>query len=343
MHIISHSRRMFLAASLIIAGTVGLNSPAIADDQADFSGKTVTFVNFGGPGSPPDVWFRSMVPFLEKHMPGNPKIDVVNKPGAGSMISANYTANALKADGLSFGSMNAVAMAKAASGDQSAKFDLNEFNVIGGHKLSRIIIAKKDGITTIDDLIASDEEFVIGMQSAATTYFENFFAATGIKGKIISSYRRFPDTVQAFRTGEVDAITMTTIEWLRFKPDLEKSGAVALWQVGFAEDGKVIPSEAVDTPTGHAIVEKINPDKVGSDEWNAMLVQASGQAVSKQVWAPAGTPDAYVSAIADAFVAATSDPDYQALHEKQYGIGISWTDAAKARSVVDNVLAIYGK
>lgn len=342
MSVFSKGRRAILAGAITIVTTVGLSSTVMADDHVDFSGKTVTMVNFGGPGSPPDVWFRSLVPFLEKHLPGSPKINIVNKPGAGSMISANYTAQALKPNGLNFGSMNAVAMAKAAGGDPSAKFDLRKLNVIGGQKLSRIVVAKKDSIKSIDDLIAAEEPLIIGMESAATVYFENFFKATGIKGKIISSYRRFPDTLQAFRTGEVDAMTMSTIEWLRFGPDLKENGAVAIWQVGFGENGKVVPTDAVDVPTGHAVVEKVNPDAVGSEEWNTMMIQASGQTVSKQVWAPVDTPQAYVNAMADAFVAATSDPEYQALHEKQYGIPVQWTDAKMARGIIDGVLAIYG-
>lgn len=343
MNIISITRRTALAGVITFATSLGLSSIATADGHVDFSGKTVTMVNFGGPGSPPDVWYRSLFPFLTKHLSGNPKINVVNKPGASSMIAANYTAAALKGDGMNFGSMNAVAMNKAAGGNPSAKFDLRTLKIVGAQKLTRLVVVKKDGITNIDDLLASDAEFIMGMESDATPYFDSFFALTGIKGKIISSYQRFPDTLQAFRTGEVDAMPMSVIEWLRFGPDLSKGGAVALWQYGFAEDGKVTATDAVDIPTGHAVVEKVNAAGVGSDDWNVMLIQAAGQAVSNQIWAPADTPDEYVKAMSDAFIAATSDPEFIALHEKQYGLNVEWTGSEKAREIVDGVLAIYGK
>ena len=327
------------AASCAVVAMLGLSGAALA---ADFSGKTINFVNFGGPGSPPDVWYRSLVPFLEKHLPGNPKINVINKPGAGSMIAANYTANALDNDGLNIGSMNGIAMNKAARGDQSAKFDLNELAIVGAQKLTRLMAVKKDGIANTDDLLAIEGELVIGMESDATPYYDAFFGLTGIDARIISSYQRFPDTLQAFRTGEVDAMPMSVIEWLRFGPDLEKDGAVAMIQYGFASGGEVTGTPAVDIPTGHEVVMKANPDGVGSDAWDVMTLQSLTSNVSNQIWAPAGTPDDYVAALSAGFEAATSDPEFLALHEKQYGLPAEWTGRDAARAVVDGVLAVYG-
>lgn len=333
-------RRSLLAASLA-AMTVALSAPAWAQG-IDYAGETIDFVNFGAPGSPPDVWYRTLIPYLEKHIPGNPSIDVINKPGASSMIAANYTAQAIKNDGFAIGSMNAVAMNKAAGGDPSARFDLREMKMIGAHKLTRVVIAKKDGITGIDDLLGGGTELVMGMESDATPYFDAFFALTGVDARIISSYQRFPDTLQAFRTGEVDAMPMSVIEWKTFGPDLSNDGAIVLWQYGFGENGQVTATDAVDAETGHAIVERANPGGVGSDDWDTMNVQASGQTVSNQIWAPAGTPDEAIEILSQAFVDATSDPEFRALHEKQYGIPAEWTNAAEARAVVDSVLAIYG-
>lgn len=341
MSIKSITRRGLVAGAVTLTAALAFAAPQTAY-AAEFEGKTVNFVNFGGPGSPPDVWYRTLIPFLEKHMPGNPKINVINKPGAGSMIAANYTAGALKPDGYNIGSMNAVAMNKAAKGDPSAKFDLRALEIIGAQKLTRLVAVKKDGIGSIDDLLSMDGELVIGMESDATPYFDSFFKLTGINGKIISSYQRFPDTLQAFRTGEVDAMPMSVIEWLTFGPDLMESGAVAVWQYGFAVDGTVTGTDVVDIPTGHAVVEMVNPDGVGSDDWNVMLVQSAGQTVSNQIWAPAGTPSDFVEAFAAAFVAATSDPEFLALHEEQYGLPAEWTGRVDARAVIEGVLGVYG-
>lgn len=327
---------------LVLAGVAGLALAAsVPASAADFGGKTINFINFGGPGAPPDVWYRSLVPFLEKHLPGNPTINVINKPGAGSMIAANYTANALEADGLNIGSMNGVAMGKAAQGDDSAKFDLRELEIVGAQKLTRLVAVKKDGLSNVDDLLAADQQLVIGMESNATPYFDAFFGLAGIDAKIISSYQRFPDTLQAFRTGEIDAMPMSVIEWLRFGPDLAKDGAVPMWQYGFAIEGEIVGTPAVDIPTGHAVVEQVNPDGVGSDQWGTMTVQSATSVISNQIWAPAGTPLDHVEALAAGFEAATSDPEFLELHEKQYGLPAEWTGRAAARAAVDGILAVY--
>lgn len=332
-------RRQILIGATALAATTSLTGAARA--QASFEGQTLDFVNFGGPGSPPDVWFRTLAPYLEQHLPGNPSINVINRPGAGSMIAANFTAQALPNDGSSFGSMNAVALAKAAQGDPSAQFDLNTLEIVGAQKLTRVVVVKKDGITSIDDILASGEELIVGMESDATPYFDSLFALTGINGRIISSYQRFPDTLQAFRTGEVDAMPMSVIEWLTFGPDLSSQGAVAVIQYGFAEGDTVTATDAVDAPTGHAVVEQVNPDGVGSADWGVMTAQSAGQSISNQIWAPEGTPIDIVEAVSQGFVDATSDPEFVAQHMEQYGLAPEWNDRAAARAVVDRIIGIY--
>ncbi len=94
---ISRRKMMAGAGPMTLAAPLAVTGHAKA---ADYAGKTINFVSFGGPGSPPDVWYRSLMPFVTKHLPGTPEINVINKPGAGSMISANYTANAVEPDGL---------------------------------------------------------------------------------------------------------------------------------------------------------------------------------------------------------------------------------------------------
>lgn len=342
MSIFSLTRRVILSGAAAAVAAIGLSSTASAAGHISFEGETVTIVSFGAPGSPPDVWYRSLAPYLKRHLPGNPDIDFINKPGAGSMISANYTAQAVKPDGFTVGTFNAIAMTKAAKGDPSAKFNLREMQILGANQLTRVIPVKLDGVSNIDELIARDGELIIGMESDATPYFSSFFKLAGIDGRIISSYQRFPDTLQAFRSGEVDAMPMSNIEWLTFGPDLSQNGVEAIWQFGYIKDGEVTAVEKPDVPTGHDVIRRINPDAVGGDDWNEMLVAVAGQSVSNEIWAPAGTPPEYAAVWAQAFFDAVNDPEFQAEHEKAYGIPASWTDAATARAIVDSVLEVYG-
>lgn len=336
------TRRMLLAGATAAMASIAMLNPATLF-AADFSGKTLEFVNFGGPGAPPDVWYRTLLPFVEKQLEGNPSINVVNKPGASSMIAANYTANAIEANGLNFGSMNGIAMNMAARGEQSAKFDLNKLEIIGAQKVTRIMAVKKEGIANFDDLLAMEGELVVGMESVATTYYNAFFELTGINAKVISSYQRFPQTLQAFRSGEVDAMPMSVIEWLNFGPDLSKDGAVAMIQYGFDEGGKIVRSGAIaDVPTGQEAALQANPDAASTEAWKILNNQSLTSNISNQLWAPEGTPGDYVEALSTAFEAAVQDPEFLALHEKQYGLPAEWTNAEDARAIVNSVIANYG-
>ena len=334
---ISRRKMMAGAAAMTLAATLAVTGHAKA---ADYAGKTINFVSFGGPGSPPDVWYRSLMPFVTKHLPGTPEINVINKPGAGAMISANYTANAVEPDGLNIGTMNGLAVNKAAAGDSSAKFDLSEMQIVGAQKLTRLLVVKKDGIENIDDLLAMEDELILGMESDATPYYEAFVELAGVEARFITSYQRFPDTLQAFRTGEVDAMPMSAIEWLRFGPDLSQDGAVPMIQYGFTEAGEVVRSGALDIPTGHEAVLKVNADAPGTPAWDQMTLQSLTSNVSNQVWAPAGTPADFVDTLSAGFAAAASDPEFLALHEKQYGLPAEWTDGPAARDIVDRIIAV---
>lgn len=336
------SRRTVLAGAtaIALASAIALPGAAVA---ADYAGKTINFVTYDVPGSPPDIWTRTLIPFLEKHIAGNPKFEVINKPGAGAMISANYIASALPNDGMNIGAINAVALDRIAQGDTNTNFDLSKMAIIGAQKKTRMVAAKKEGVSGIDDLLAMDGEFIVGMQSNAASYFDAFYEMTGIQGRNITSYQSFPNALQAFRSGEVDAMSFSVMEWLVFGPDLAKDGAVPIWQYGYGQgDGTVVATDAVDVPTAQEIVRKVNPDAVGSDAWNIMLVNSTEQSVSTQIWAPEGTPEEYLELLAYGFAAANADPEYQAIHEKQYGLQPEWNTRAEARAVVDRVQALYG-
>jgi tripartite-type tricarboxylate transporter receptor subunit TctC len=131
MTISAMTRRALMGGAAMALAVAGMAVPAAAEDAANFAGKTVNIVVFTGPGAPPDIWFRSLAPYLTKHLPGNPAVNFINKDGAGSMIAANYIAQAAAKDGLTVGAFNAVAMDKAARKDASAQFDLRAMEPIG--------------------------------------------------------------------------------------------------------------------------------------------------------------------------------------------------------------------
>ena len=91
-----------IALAFGIAGLLGAMTPVSvsADPIADFyKNKRMRIVQGSAPGGGYDMYARTLARHLPKHIPGNPRILVQNKPGAGGIVSANYIYNVAKQDG----------------------------------------------------------------------------------------------------------------------------------------------------------------------------------------------------------------------------------------------------
>jgi len=61
-----------------------------ASAQAPYSqNKTINIVHGGDPGGTGDLQSRALIPFLKRHLPGDPTIIVENMPGAAGRKAAN--------------------------------------------------------------------------------------------------------------------------------------------------------------------------------------------------------------------------------------------------------------
>jgi len=68
-----------------------LCQPHAALPQAPFyQGKTITVIAGQEPGGLGDLRLKSILPYLKKHIPGQPNIVVEYMPGGGGRKAANY-------------------------------------------------------------------------------------------------------------------------------------------------------------------------------------------------------------------------------------------------------------
>ena len=134
----------FNVLGLLIFGLVGLlnlvNLEQASAQTPFYQGKTIRIVVGYQPGDSHDLWARTYIRFLGKHIPGNPEFLVQNMPGAGSMIAANHVYNLTKPDGLTLGSMGGALFMAQLTGRKEVQFDWPKFSWImtpdrGGHLL----------------------------------------------------------------------------------------------------------------------------------------------------------------------------------------------------------------
>jgi tripartite-type tricarboxylate transporter receptor subunit TctC len=96
-----------------------------------FEGKTMSYLVGSTAGGGSDLIARLVARHFERHIPGKPRIDIINKPGAGGLIAVNELYNLRKPDGLSFAAINPSALFAMSASNDAIKFELQKFIWIG--------------------------------------------------------------------------------------------------------------------------------------------------------------------------------------------------------------------
>jgi tripartite-type tricarboxylate transporter receptor subunit TctC len=96
-----------------------------------FQNKTIKIVRGGEPGGTGDLQARALIPFLKKHIPGEPTIIIENMPGAAGRKAVNYIYSSAKADGLSIGAVGAGLVAGPILGLAGSQYDIDKLIYLG--------------------------------------------------------------------------------------------------------------------------------------------------------------------------------------------------------------------
>ncbi|HET9550014.1 MAG TPA: hypothetical protein VFQ03_07565, partial [Candidatus Binatia bacterium] len=96
-----------------------------------YQGKTITIVQGTEPGGSSDVQTRALLPYLKKHIPGEPTIVSEYMPGSGGTKAANHVFKNVRSDGLTMGRVGGGLIANAVLGEQGVLYDLNKFIYLG--------------------------------------------------------------------------------------------------------------------------------------------------------------------------------------------------------------------
>jgi tripartite-type tricarboxylate transporter receptor subunit TctC len=139
------SKWFFAAAGYIVCA---LLVPAQVLAQAPYyAGKTITIVRGGGPGGSGDFQARALMPFLTKHIPGNPHVVMEMMPGAAGRRAANHMFNTAKPDGLTISSAGGAVIPGPIIGLPGVKFDIDKFIYLDRDGLSLRLLHAERGRT----------------------------------------------------------------------------------------------------------------------------------------------------------------------------------------------------
>ena len=121
--------------------------PVVAPAQTSFyEGKTLTVILSTDPAGTSSVRLRPLIPYLKKHIPGNPTIVVDYMEGGGGRKGANHVFRSVRPDGLTVGALSSSVIALSILGESGIMYDINKFIYLGateGDRSSSFLYEKR--------------------------------------------------------------------------------------------------------------------------------------------------------------------------------------------------------
>jgi len=200
---------------LVVVLIAGLTwtSPLARDANSQtpfYQGKTLKILDGSeGPGGTGDLRTRTLIPFLQKHIPGNPFIVIEYMSGGGGRKAANYLYQ-MKSDGLTIGLPGTGFVSGAVLGQTGVAYDVDKFIYLGAtnSRTNFVLFTRQEvGLNTLEKLQAvSGLRF--GAQSVGHSVYVRgrmFAWILGLKNpKFVTGYSG-ADLRQAIFAGEFDA------------------------------------------------------------------------------------------------------------------------------------------
>ena len=338
-------RQVVIVVIAVILLAIGMVSASTAE-AFSLKGETVNIVIGFPPGSGDDVGMRQLAPFLEKQLPGNPTVIVINKPGAGGVLAANSFYQTAKGDGKTIGMFTGFAL-KWVLKDPSIRFDIDKMHLLGIQSTNQVtLVSKETGINTAADLLNVKEPLIVGTSSkrnAAYAANVSFLDILGVPHKDLTGYRGAGELLQAMRTKELTVAPFPWTLYVARRESLMKENFVtAISQRGYLKgDGSVEREPALGVPTQHEVVQEYKPAAVGTPAYKAMTFFVGLFAVTRSFWLPPETNPEIVAAWRLALEKTYAGPDYRGVIKKQTQMDVIFHDAENGRKLFDNIKASY--
>jgi tripartite-type tricarboxylate transporter receptor subunit TctC len=300
---------------LLLCAACLLTTLGTALGQAPFyQGKTITLVRGSTPGGIGEQRVRALIPYLKKHIPGQPTILVEFMEGGGGRKAANQVFG--RPDGLSVGSTPGGILASAILGETGVMYDLDKLIFLGSTESEShytFLTRREAGWDSLEKLRAAAGVRVGSHAVGHPVYLTGrlFAYFIGLKNpKFIASYSSAEQDV-ALARGEIDARSETSISILQRHPEWVEKGMAHLHAVIEIPKGKKIP-QFNHLPDLETFAKSEKERKLIA---MFRLLRGAG---SPYFLAP-GTPKERVQILQTAFRRAFEDPEFEKEYRKLTG------------------------
>jgi len=295
------------ALSLLVASA---GSVAAAASVSEFyQGKQIRIIVGFGPGGGYDAFARLYARFLGKYIPGQPTFIVENKPGAASLITANYLYSAAPKDGTVLGTINRNMPLLQELGDKNARFDAKNFTWIGSPSDYRndgfFLLVRRD-VAAVKSAISGNTENPITIAASARGSTSSDIAhllqtTLKLNVRIIDGYRDDSAIVLAIDNHEVDGAMIGITATNAVRPHWMRKGSEMQALLQFARDTRhdLFP----DAPIARELAK---------DQRTRDLIELAELpfTLGFPLIAPPGVPDDRVAALQSAYMKMSADAEY---------------------------------
>jgi tripartite-type tricarboxylate transporter receptor subunit TctC len=281
-------------------------------NKSFFEGKTMSYLVGSTAGGGSDLIARLVARHFERYIPGKPRIDIINKPGAGGLIATNELYNLRKPDGLSFAAINPSALFAIAGGNDAIKFELQKFIWIGQafDDAQTLYVRSATPYTTFDAIRKANKEGKLpkmGAQSldhTSNVVVKIVGHILGLDFHVIPGYPGTPQILLDIERGALDGRAQSTGSLFATKREWLKNGFVKpLLTSRNARDARLPELPSIDelAPAGSK---------------NLLAALHAAQNISRSIALPPGVPGDRVKVLRDAFAAMAKDEQFVKEAEK---------------------------
>ena len=308
-------------AYAMIIGLSAILPAGNAFSQADFyKGKTIKILRGGGPGGSGEFQTRSLMRVLEKHIPGQPKLQLEFVPGAAGRKAANVIYSNTRPDGLTIGSIGAGLVVGPILGLPGTSYDLDKLIYLGSTDTGDpyIFYTKGElGLDTLEKLQAARGlrfgAHNVGHPVYATARMFAYFLNVK-EPKFVTGYIG-PEIYIALKSGELDAHSTGAARFVIENPEWIEKKLVNFHATLTVPKGRHHPT--------FAHVPELGSFAKSEKERKLLDMFRAFQYPRWPYIFPPGTPKDRVKIIRDAMRKAFADPEFSAEYEKLMGSSAS--------------------
>ena len=161
-----------------------------------------------GAGGGYDYYGRLIARHMVKYIPGKPKMIVVNLPGAGGIVAANYMMNRAKKGGIEFAILSREIAISQRTQETGVKYDVSKLNAIGSAAASTsvMVMAKNHPVKTLAQLKSYKKIVKFAATGPGSGSYQRaiLLRNDGYPVKPITGYISTPERFLAVVRGDVD-------------------------------------------------------------------------------------------------------------------------------------------